>query len=171
MHVMEREIISPIEFDDFLIGKGIDYESSVYFSIPGKPRGKERPRSHRVKNFITTYTPKNTVEYENKIKKCYKEYTNNVKLEGYIEAEITAIFPIPKSIKKKDRQEMEQGNVRCRTKPDCDNIAKVILDPLNEIAYDDDSQVCSLKAEKFYGIEPQVKVILRKIERTSSYED
>lgn len=161
-------VISPIEFDDFLIGKGIDYVNSVYFSVPGKPRGKERPRSHRVKNFITTYTPKNTVEYEKQIKKSYEEYAKDVKLEGCIEAEITAVFPIPKATKKKDRQRMEEGNVRCMTKPDCDNIAKIILDPLNQIAYDDDSQVCSLKTEKVYGTEPQVRVILRKIERVNT---
>ena len=46
-------------------------------------------------------------------------------------------------------------------KPDCDNIAKIILDALNGIAYDDDSQVAMLNVVKLYDAdETMVKVTL-----------
>jgi Holliday junction resolvase RusA-like endonuclease len=36
------------------------------------------------------------------------------------------------------------------TKPDVDNLAKAILDALNGVAYEDDSQVYSLEVQKWY---------------------
>ena len=35
-------------------------------------------------------------------------------------------------------------------KPDIDNIAKAVLDALNGIAYEDDSQICKVDASKWY---------------------
>ncbi len=45
-------------------------------------------------------------------------------------------------------------------KPDCDNIAKIILDALNGLAYDDDAQVVKLYVEKRYGAFDHVTVVL-----------
>ena len=151
------DIICPIEFDDSIRKK------SINFSVPGKPRGKERPRTVRMGNRITTYTPKNTVNYENLIRKSYKNSDGNFKLENPIDADILAIFPVPKSASKKIKEEMLNGNIKYTKKPDCDNVAKVILDALNGTAYNDDSQVCKLSVEKIYGEDPMVKVHLKEI--------
>ena len=43
-------------------------------------------------------------------------------------------------------------------KPDIDNIAKVILDALNDVAYHDDTQVVSLSMQKKYSREAKVEV-------------
>ena len=48
-------------------------------------------------------------------------------------------------------------------KIDCDNLAKIILDSLNGIAYKDDAQVCELLVSKYYGDEPRVEVKLYEI--------
>ena len=154
---MNRKIISPISFDESLIRK------SIQFYIKGKPRGKERPRVVRLGNRITTYTPKNTVDYENEIRKSYRSSNGQVKLNNEVEADILAIFPIPKSLSKKKKEELLKGNTRYTKKPDCDNIGKVVLDALNKVAYDDDSQICKLSVEKFYGPEPMVKVKLKEL--------
>ena len=52
----------------------------------------------------------------------------------------------------------------CQKKPDVDNLAKIVLDSLNKIAYDDDAQVCRLLVEKRYGETPQVLVRLSELE-------
>ena len=49
-------------------------------------------------------------------------------------------------------------------KPDLDNIAKIVLDSLNGLAYKDDRQVVSLKIEKHYADKPLVKVELYEVE-------
>jgi len=53
---------------------------------------------------------------------------------------------------------MDNGAIRPTNKPDLDNIAKIILDSLNGIAYKDDSQVVSLTVIKHYSDNPCVVV-------------
>ena len=45
---------------------------------------------------------------------------------------------------------MATNEIRPTKKPDNDNIAKIILDALNGVAYQDDKQVVSLQVEKYY---------------------
>ena len=47
-----------------------------------------------------------------------------------------------------------------KKKPDADNIAKIICDALNNVAYHDDTQVIELIVVKKYAREPKVKVAL-----------
>ena len=131
---------------------------NTQFIIPGKPMGKQRPRM--TKQGIC-YTPKETVSYENLVKMCFVE-AGCQRLEGQIEAEIEAYYPIPKSMSKKDRERVHYGILYPTKKPDVDNIAKAILDSLNGIAYHDDSQVVSLTINKYYG-EPKVWVKLTEV--------
>ena len=63
---------------------------------------------------------------------------------------IEAVFEIPKSTSKKRRLLMEAREELPCKKPDADNIAKVICDALNKVAYGDDTQICSLKVDKRY---------------------
>lgn len=153
----DREPIVPISFDESLIKK------EVKFTVQGKPFGKQRPRFVRRGKFTSTYTPKETVEYEEKVKKSYLDQVGDIKLRGAIDAKMVGTFPIPQSISKKQKNEILAGNVKYTKKIDCDNMAKSILDALNEIAYDDDSQVYKLLAAKKYGVEPKVEVILREV--------
>ena len=134
--------------------------STVTFTILGKPIGKGRPRFSTAGGYARSYTPAKTVEYENLVRMEW-EKTGAKKLEGVISAVIYAYFPIPKSVSKKKRALMD-GRFYT-SKPDCDNIAKIILDALNGIAYDDDSQVASLRVKKLYDAE-ETKVVVELAE-------
>lgn len=46
-------------------------------------------------------------------------------------------------------------------KPDTDNIAKIVLDALNGLAYPDDKQVVELQVLKTYDLDGYVEVELR----------
>ena len=137
--------------------------NEVSFQIVGEPKGKGRPRFSRRGNYVRTYTPEDTLNYEAYIKVSYLNEVGRKKLEGQIEAKITGIFPIPKSTSKKQRALMLSGDVMHTKKIDCDNLAKTVLDALNGIAYDDDKQVCRLIVEKKYGENPCVNVRLKEI--------
>ena len=65
-------------------------------------------------------------------------------------------------VSKKRRNEMINGNESHIKKPDCDNIAKICLDALNHIAFNDDSQITDLVIRKRYGENPNVVVSIRK---------
>lgn len=133
----------------------------IEFEILGKPLGKARPRVTR-KGF--TYTPQKTVNYENLIRWTFQsKFPNHKPYEGYIEAEIKAIFDIPKSYSKKKTRELLNGSYNYDHKPDLDNIAKIVLDSLNGIAYKDDSQVTVLKVIKEYGEQAKIIVKLEEI--------
>ena len=125
-------------------------------TIPGEPKGKQRPRVTMRGGFATAYTPKETVSYENLVKVCYIRQCGREMLEGPIEAKITAYYSIPKSVSKKKHREMLAGEIKNIKKPDCDNLAKIILDSLNGIAYHDDSQICQLTVQKLYGDIPEI---------------
>ena len=81
---------------------------------------------------------------------------------------IKVYFDIPKSISKAKKAEMLLNSIRPTKKPDCDNIAKAVLDSLNGIAYKDDKQVVFLTVEKFYGDTPKVCLILQEGEENEN---
>ena len=131
----------------------------TYFTIPGKPQGKARPRVRRDGH---AYTPEQTAQYE-KIVRWYWHRSGAIKLNGAIRAVILARYPVPKRDSKKMQDAKICGEIPCTIKPDWDNIAKIVLDALNGLAYDDDSQVTELEVHKFYGDIGDVFVRLEEI--------
>ena len=131
----------------------------THFTIPGKPQGKARPRVRRDGH---TYTPTQTAQYEEFVRFCWR-CAGAVKLDGAISALILARYPVPKRDSKKTQNAKICGEIPCTIKPDCDNIAKIVLDALNGLAYDDDSQVTELEVHKLYGDIGDVFVRLEEI--------
>ncbi len=130
------------------------------FNIPGKVQAKQRPRF----NGKFAYTPKETIAYENWVRTCYLEkYRGQPILENPLKVKIIAYYEIPKSTSKKRRLEMKDDKVFPTVKPDTDNIAKSILDSLNNIAYLDDKQVVKLEVEKYYSDVASVVVMIDEI--------
>lgn len=124
----------------------------VVFTVPGKPQGKARARTTKTGH---TYTPKKTVMYENLVKTCFMEsQPRQTWFDGEpLDVKIYARFPIPKSITKRHRMEIIVGHIMPTITPDADNIAKVICDALNGVAYYDDRQICRLEVNKEYVLE------------------
>ena len=133
----------------------------IRFEVLGEPVAKQRPRVTRAG---IAYTPSKTVNYEAVVRYTYQsKYALQEPILGRIEAKITAVFPVPKSYSKKKTAELLAGHNNYDKKPDCDNLAKIILDALNGIAYKDDSQVTVLHIVKEYGAQPKVIVELEEI--------
>lgn len=135
----------------------------MIFTVPGKPQGKARARTFYNPRLgrSQSITPEKTVLYENFIKSCYE--AADIKCRWFdkepLQMEINAYFDIPKSASKKQREEMIKGERTPTKKPDADNIAKVICDALNGVAYKDDTQIVSLHIRKIYAAdEPRVTV-------------
>lgn len=131
------------------------------FIIDGIPVGKGRPRFSSRGGFARAYSPSKTREYEEYVKACYKEQCNIKPTSNALEICIDAYYPVPKATTKANRSEMLAGTQRPTKKPDADNIAKVIMDALNEAAYIDDKQVVDLHVKKWYAAMPRVEVEIR----------
>lgn len=134
----------------------------IKFTVLGKPVGKQRPRFSRTCTGVRTYTPRKTQEYEDLVRISYRAVSKQ-KLEGAISATIYGYFEPPKSISKKQREQMLKGDISYIKKIDSDNLAKSILDALNGVAYDDDAQVCLLIVQKLYAETARVEVVLEEI--------
>lgn len=133
------------------------------FEIEGKPVGKGRPRFRRMGNFVQTYTPTATAEYEKLVRLRFQN-AGGVVTDKPVKIEIVAFFAPPKSVRKKDKIEMLANRILPEKKPDVDNVAKIILDALNKIAYKDDAQVVELSVKKLYSEVAKVFVHIEEIE-------
>lgn len=133
----------------------------INFTIPGEIVGKARPRMTKAG---ITYTPQKTVNYETWVKECFIISHSNFKpLESDLRIELIVYYPLLKSMSKKMRESALNEELRPSKKPDCDNIAKIILDALNGIAYLDDKQVVELVLKKYYSEVPRVEVSISEV--------
>lgn len=134
---------------------------NVSFEIIGKPQGKARARTG--KGFA--YTPEQTVLYENLVKMEYLSQCDGFRFKDDVplRMEIDAIFEPPKSTPKKTRVLMLSDRILPLKKPDVDNIAKVIADSLNGVAYKDDSQIASMVVNKYYGDKASASVRISNV--------
>ena len=136
----------------------------IKFTVPGTPRGKQRPRVCRINGRSITYTPRQTAEYESQIKSMYFKVAN-FKFERYVplEVAILALFAPPKNASKKVRALMLGGEILPTKRPDGDNVIKVVLDALNGVAFHDDGQICKIYFEKMYAETPGIRVLIKNI--------
>ena len=133
------------------------------FKIHGKAQAKQRPRIGRSG---VVYTPKETLVYENYVKMCYSDYARQFEwlpYENQVKAEIDVLVAVPKSDSKAKKKAKIEGAIRPTVKPDCDNLAKSILDSLNGLAYQDDKQVVELIVKKYYAENAEVRVRLTEV--------
>lgn len=129
--------------------------------FPTEPTPKGRPRFTR---FGKAYTPKKTQDYEKKIADYFKQNPNRFKFEKDIPVAINLVFgmPIPKSTPKSRKEAMIEGIIKHTKRPDVDNMAKAVLDALNGLAWDDDSQIVRLSITKEYTKEPYVYLYMHE---------
>lgn len=126
------------------------------FTIPGKPKGKTRPRFAR--GGRNTYTDKGTVEYEKQVAEAFLDAGGQ--LSDFSGIRIKAYYLIPQKTRKDIVEGMLSGKIKPMKKPDLDNVLKIIMDALTGIAFEDDNQICQVYMEKVYGENPRVEVEL-----------
>ena len=134
----------------------------ITFTIIGEPMGKQRPKFSRAGSFVKTYTPEATANYEQWVKLSYMQQRGDTAVieDEEIAVTITAYFKIPASVSKKKAEQMRLGYIRPTKKPDFDNIAKIICDALNGLAYKDDAAIVSAIVEKYYASDDEPKVLV-----------
>ena len=136
-------------------------KTTFHFKIPGKPGAKQRPRFSNAGKFVRVYTPTETVHYEAFVKLAAVEAGVTI-LDGPLELIVDAVYPMKGAPLKRSKRS------RCRkiSKPDCDNLLKIIMDGLNLVAYRDDAQIAQATVRKFHAGQDEevgVSVIVREI--------
>lgn len=129
------------------------------FKIYGDPVAKGRPRFTKQGR---TYTPAKTKKYEDEVRMMAKAAMGSSEpLETPVSVFIHITLPIPQSYSKKRSEDCLSGFERpIKRNGDLDNMAKAILDAMNEVVYVDDCQIVSLHAKKVYGTIALVEVMV-----------
>lgn len=135
------------------------------FYVEGKPQGKARARTFYDNRLgkMNSITPEKTKSYEDLIRWSYKAAGGQYMGEKVLQVHINAYYPIPQSFTKAKKAAADTDDLRPTTKPDCDNIIKVVLDALNGVAYYDDKQVVCVSCNKYYGQRGYLHIAVNKI--------
>ena len=118
------------------------------FTVPGV-RGKGRPRFARQGTHTVAYTPPETKAYEEAVRLAYAA-AGGRRLDGPVVLTLVVHQALPKRATKAQRAAVERGEIHPISKPDLDNVLKIVLDALNGAAYGDDRQVVRVEARKRY---------------------
>ena len=132
-------------------------QDAIFFIIPGKPFGKQRPRFSRRSG--RAFTPKETVSFEQTVGTLAAKHFPQP-LVGAVRIDIVAVFEIPASWSNRKR-EAHLGQPHTQ-RPDLDNIGKAVCDGLNRIAFADDAQIADIHISKQWGEQAHtaVRVVL-----------
>ena len=134
----------------------------IKFTYHGEAVGKGRPRYSRRGEYVHTYTPQKTKNFEDAIR--FEFMASNCEpmpvydREISLKANVLVGVPIPKSYSKKRQALCRDRFIAPSKKPDIDNILKSVFDALNGYAFADDVQIVQVYAEKVYAEEPFVEV-------------
>ena len=120
------------------------------FVLELEPVAKGRPRFGNGR----TYTPAKTREFENSVRALLSRQYWGVPLKGPLSVAITFLFPRPKKLK---------HPVWHIVKSDLDNLVKAACDPANGIVWEDDCQICELRAYKKYAPEGKAPHIIMQV--------
>ena len=114
------------------------------FAIKGTMVPKGRPRATIRGEHAVMYTPKNTVQFEQYVKQAATQYAPPILLSGALDVHLSFYMQRPQSLPNK---------IQYHTKrPDIDNLTKSVLDALEGVIYERDSQIYLLNVTKEYGI-------------------
>lgn len=109
------------------------------FSIPGPPKGKARPRGDprliweagKPRAIVVFRPDAESVEAEAEVLAAFRAaYPKHRPFTGPVLLKFVAVFPVPTSWPKRLKEAAARGTLHCTTKPDKDNIEKLIVDAL-----------------------------------------
>lgn len=127
----------------------------ISFIVPGIPVAWARARTHGKIHF----TPGKQRMAMSDIKTiAYHCMGDQPLIDGPVSMTIFAVWPWPKSWSEKKKK--KQGAYYKTSKPDADNVGKIVSDSLNGIVFGDDAQVVDLRVIKQYGLTAQTRVVI-----------
>jgi len=133
----------------------MNIQQKISLKIPIRPTPKGRPRTAVRGGRAIIYTPETTAKFE----KAVAQYAR-LKVKNMLSGPLTAIlefhFIPPKSWSEKKKAQAFDHVI----KPDLDNLEKSVLDALEGICFENDSQICRKSSSKRYGSTDQIIVTI-----------
>ncbi len=114
------------------------------FTVQGEPVSKSRARFTKRGSKTYAYTPQKTLDGELAVARAFEEVAGDYEVRGDVTFRVEAEF--------------HNGT---RQRRDVDNMVKLILDGLNEVAWQDDSQVMEIEACKRFVARAEARTVVR----------
>ena len=112
----------------------------VSVAIPGRPVAQGRPRGTARGGFVRFYDPKQSKAWKESAAVWMRQaMRGRALLDGPLAVGMLIVFPCPKSDYRKRAPMPRRWHI---SKPDVDNVVKIVLDAANLSIWLDDSQVC-----------------------------
>lgn len=132
---------------------------ALTFLVPGVPTAWARARTHGAVHF----TPARQRSAKHDIQSyMIQARAGRPMYDGPIQVEIDAYWPRPKSLPKRHGT----GTYPRTSRPDVDNVAKIVLDAGNGVLWGDDAMVTDVRVRKWVhaaGEAPRLLVVVRAV--------
>ncbi len=132
----------------------------VYFVVDGAPVGKARPRVTKTGH---AYTPTRTKVAETDVKQAWQAAGRPRLPDGAVTLMVAVQVTRPKT-HYTTRGALSATGRRAplpTSRPDLDNVAKLVADALNGLAWRDDAQITDLHVIRRWGEVPRIIVFAR----------
>jgi Holliday junction resolvase RusA-like endonuclease len=138
--------------------------TAVYFSVPGVPVAKARPRITTRGGKVRSFTPPTTVAFESRVALAAEKAMEGADpISGPVCLTLWVQLPIAQSWSGKKKAAALESQIRPCSRPDLDNYIKSISDGGNGVLWNDDAQIVQLIAFKHYAENPGVQVEVRAL--------
>ena len=106
--------------------------------------------------FVGKFANSKGKKTQNELMMLLKEHAPNTPMEGAVSVSISWTYPWRKSEPKKHKM---HGYKPCDTRPDIDNLCKMLFDCMTRVGFwNDDSQITSLSFKKGWGDNPGIGI-------------
>jgi len=139
----------------------------ITFAVQGVPQPKKRAKSRLIKTptstFISTYKhPKTAAAEESFIARAIA-HKPPAPLTAPIVLTLLFVLPVPKAWPRRRILQLADREIPHVSRPDLDNLEKLVKDAMNGVFWSDDQQVCGVTKRKIYGLEPRTEVTIEEI--------
>ena len=128
------------------------------YVIPGNPVSLKRPRfspqTNRMYNSQRNHMLVTSIGLQS-------QHNNDPLFEGPLHMDVIFFMPIPSKTTKKSLDSLILKHDP--TRPDLDNLIKMVADIGNGILYKDDALIASISAKKVYDINPRTEFSIQSI--------
>lgn len=148
-----------------LVGRALREMIDLTFEVLGTPVPQHRPRFSRAGKFVRTYNVKEDNTYREKLYwEAKKAIKRPIERGIALRVDIEVFRALPASLPQSKRDLAALGVLQPATRPDIDNYLKQIFDGLNGIVWEDDGQIVTVTASKWYSDRPGIRVRVRSLD-------
>lgn len=132
-------------------------------TIPGEMRGKGRPRFGTAGGQARAFTDSKTRNAEAWVRSRAADAWVGAPLVGPITLQMSIGVAVPASWSKRKRADALAGAIWPTSKPDLDNVLKLVGDALNGIVWQDDKQIVRAEVVRRYVEPPQTVLMVAEV--------